>query len=84
MLQQKTIENTELDSERLMAALKIARSVCHEMAQPLMTSIGFVELLMLQTHGHSEMADKLNSIHSQMNRLSELTKKLMNTIPKLK
>ena len=83
MLQQTTLENNELDSERLENVLKTARIVCHDMAQPLMISIGLVELLMFQIQGHSEMDEKLKRIHSQMNRLSDLTTKLMNTIPKL-
>jgi K+-sensing histidine kinase KdpD len=83
MLERTTIEKTELDSEQLENALKAVRMVGHEMAQPLTISIGLVELLRLQTQDHSEIAEKLNDIYSQMNRLSDLTIKLMQTIPKL-
>ena len=83
MLEQTTIEKTELNSEQLENALKAVRIVGHEMAQPLMISIGLVELLKLQTQDHSDIAEKLNNIYSQMNRLLDLTIKLMKTIPKL-
>jgi hypothetical protein len=83
MLEQTTKEKTELDPEQLENALKALRMVGREMAQPLTISIGLVELLRLQTQDHSEIAEKLNDIYSQMNRLSDLTIKLMKTIPKL-
>ena len=73
-----SIDGTRLEIEQLKADLKTTGDICHQMKQPLMIIMGFLELMAMETQKHPGIHDKLRKIHSQVNRLSELTNSLMN------
>ena len=73
-----SIVETRQEIERLRADLNAAGNICHQMKQPLMIIMGFLDLLSMETLSDTGMDDKLNKIRSQVNRLSELTNNLMN------
>jgi len=63
--------------EKLEIALSMAGAVCHEMNQPLQIISGLTELLLLSLSGTDPLAEKLQTIRQQVERMRETTKKLM-------
>ncbi len=80
MSEESALKGQEKEVEHIDDNLKAAGQICHEMKQPLMISMGFLDLLLLETAEIQPMSGKLNSIRSQIQRLSALTEKLMNLI----
>ena len=70
----------EQEIERLKGSLKTAQGVCHEMKQPLMIISAHLELMLMKDPDNSELPDKISKINFQLQRLSELTTRLMNII----
>ena len=67
-----------LKRKRLESVLEMAGTVCHEMSQPMQTILGNCELLLMDMDEHDPFYDRINTIKTQMDRMSTLTKKLMN------
>ncbi|MFH1985494.1 MAG: PAS domain S-box protein [Pseudomonadota bacterium] len=65
------------EKERLQGVLEMAGAVCHEMNQPLMAILGYVELLGLDTPGHEAVTNRLAKIIAQVERLKVISTKLM-------
>ena len=77
MLEKSTRGDEKEKVQFLMDHLKDAGSVCHEMKQPLMITMGFLDLLLIESSDLPETCERLNKIKFQINRLSELTNTLM-------
>ncbi len=78
LTEQKRIEQARLVQEKMQGVLELAGAVCHELNQPLMALQGFVDIIQAKP-SHSETRDRcLVKINEQIDRLSDLTRKLMN------
>jgi signal transduction histidine kinase len=64
--------------KRLTDALQAAGSICHELAQPLMTISGYVQLLLMDTEKGSTRYARLEKINDQALRISAITREVMN------
>ena len=64
------------EKDRLQGVLELAGTVCHEMNQPLMIIMGYFDLLLMDIDEDSPFHETINKIHIQINRLSDLGKKL--------
>lgn len=63
--------------EKLKGMLEMAGAVCHELNQPLQVLFGLSELLMMHDIADEEICNKINKIKFQVDRISDLTQKLM-------
>lgn len=63
--------------ERLQGVLEMAGAVCHEMNQPLMAIMGFVNLCKISITPDNSAYQKLEKIEKQTERLGEFTRRLM-------
>jgi len=64
--------------KRLTDALQAAGSICHELAQPLMTISGYIQLLLMDTEKGSTRYARLEKINDQALRISAITREVMN------
>ncbi len=64
--------------KRLTDALHSAGSVCHELAQPLMTISGYVQLLLMDTEEGSTRHTRLEKINDEALRISAIARQIMN------
>ncbi len=71
-------EDSRVNSEKLQGVLEMAGAVCHELNQPLMAISGYTDLLLLKSNTSDSSYDKLSKIKQQVDKTSEITKKLMN------
>ncbi len=70
----------EYDSEnreKLIGALTLAGGVCHELNQPLQIVSGYSELLSMNLSKNNPQYETICKIKEQIDRMGELTKKLM-------
>lgn len=74
----KKHEKISLEKEKLSAVLQTTGAVCHEMNQPLMTILGFSELLMEGAKTGKMDPSSLKEIITQVERLGNITAKLMS------
>ena len=65
------------EKDRLQGVLELSGAVCHEMNQPLMSIQGYFDLILMDISEDSPFYSKINKIQVQMDRLSDITKKLM-------
>lgn len=70
-------EKERLKKEKLKSILEIAGAVCHELHQPMQSIMGYSELLLAQVSEESPIYSKLRIINQEVNRMSEITQKLM-------
>ena len=63
--------------KRLTDALQAAGSICHELAQPLMTISGYIQLLLMDTEKGSTRYARLEKINDQALRISAITREVM-------
>jgi len=63
--------------EKLQGVLEMARTVCHEINQPLHVLSGLSDLLLLQVDKDDPRYTMMTKIKSQVFRIGELTKKIM-------
>ncbi len=75
--ERKQAEKERLRLEKLQAVLEMAGAICHEMNQPMQIISGYSEMLLNSSENHSIHA-KLNTIKEQIQRMSDITQKLMN------
>lgn len=75
---QKEAEEERIAREKLQGVLETAGGVCHELNQPLMAASGFAELLVLTLNGNENAAQKARKISEQIERMGDITRKLMS------
>jgi PAS domain S-box-containing protein len=64
------------EKDRLQGVLELSGTVCHEMNQPLMSIMGYFDLILMDLPQDSPIIETIEKIHGQINRLSDLGKKL--------
>ena len=70
-------EKETLQREKVHAALETAGAVCHEMNQPLMAILGYSQLALMNIQDSESLNDRLVKIQEQVERMREITEKLM-------
>ena len=65
------------DLEKLQGAIEMAGAVCHEMNQPLMAISGYSTLVSMSIAENDPLKDKIFKIMEQVDRLGQITQKLM-------
>ncbi len=73
----KKSEEMVREKDRLQGVLELSGAVCHEMNQPLMSIQGYFDLITMDIPVDDPMHEKINKIQEQVERLSNITKKLM-------
>lgn len=73
----KKSEEILREKDRLQGVLELSGAVCHEMSQPLMSIQGYFDLILMDIQKDHPLYSKIDKIHSQIDRLSDITKKLM-------
>lgn len=70
-------EAERIEFERLQGVLEMAGAVCHELNQPLQSIMGYSQLLQLDAPDGFTRGDYLKKIVNQVERMKEITGKLM-------
>jgi PAS domain S-box-containing protein len=78
LTEQKRTEQSRLAQEKMQGVLEMAGAVCHEFNQPLMALQGYVDIVQAKTANTEAISKHLDRIREQIDRLSALTRKLMN------
>ena len=78
LTEMKAHEKDAMEKARLSAAIKTAGAVCHEINQPLMVIMGYVDLLSDSLSPDSSELEKLAAIKTEVKRLGSITGKLMD------
>lgn len=73
----KESEKIVREKDRLQGVLELSGAVCHEMSQPLMSTRGYFDLIMLDMPVDDSNYSRICKIQTQLERMSDLTKKLM-------
>ena len=63
--------------EKIQAVLETAGAVCHELNQPMMAALGNTELALMNLSNDTLLRDKITNIREQIERMGDITKKLM-------
>ncbi len=71
-------EDAQRERERMQGVFEMAGAVCHELTQPLMAISGYADLLAMKVTENDPHFEKIVKIQSQVDRLRDLTQKLMN------
>ena len=71
-------EEAKRERERLQGVFETAGAVCHEINQPLMAISGYADLLSMKVSEDDPHYVKIVKIQDQVDRLRDLTQKLMN------
>jgi len=66
------------EREKLQGVLEMAGAVCHELNQPLQSMSGYSELLLMDISEDDPKYQTLKKIKAQVDRVSALTRKIMN------
>ncbi|MBF0259411.1 MAG: response regulator [Desulfamplus sp.] len=74
----KEAEERLKESEKLQTVLEITGAVCHELNQPLMSISGYSELALMDLSELNPVYIKLKKIRKQVERMGEITRKLMH------
>ncbi len=75
--QRKESERIIKQKDRLQGALELSKAVCHEMTQPLMSILGYFDLILLDMPADDTNYSRICKIQTQLDRMSGITKKLM-------
>ena len=67
-----------LYQEKLQGVVEMAGTICHEFNQPLQVIFGQAELLSIQLGRENPLRDKVETIKKQVDRITSLTRKVMN------
>ena len=70
-------EAGRLNHEKLQGAIEMAGAVCHEINQPLMAISGYSTLVSMSISENDPVKDKIVKIMEQVDRLGQITRKLM-------
>ena len=73
----KASEAVIREKDRLQGVLELSGAVCHEMNQPLMSIQGYFDLILMDISQDNPLYSKIGKIQAQLDRLSNITKKLM-------
>lgn len=73
----KRTQQERADYDRLQGVLEMAGTVCHELNQPLTAIYGYLGLLKRQLPSDDKLNTKMDHILKQMQRIDNITKKLM-------
>ncbi len=73
----KESEKIISEKDRLQGALELSKAVCHEMTQPLMSILGYFDLILLDMPADDPNYSRICKIQKQLERMSDITKKLM-------
>lgn len=76
-LNQKELIQKTLVEEKLRCVIEVAGGICHELNQPVMSVLGYAELLLMDLPKDHEMHRNVEKIKEQTERLGQITKKLM-------
>ena len=72
----KQTEEARIHHERMCGVLQMAGAVCHEINQPLMALMGYIDIINAQIGTESSTTNALSKIGEQVDRISRLTSKL--------
>lgn len=75
---QKLANEEKIKREKLQGVIETAGAVCHELNQPLYAISGYSELLLMDIPPEDPMHDTVRQIKSQVDRMGDITKKMMN------
>ncbi|HKL01799.1 MAG TPA: response regulator [Desulfotignum sp.] len=73
------LQNEMRERERLQGVLEMAGAICHELNQPLQIVSGHSEILMMDMKEDDPHYKTMETIKTNINRLGELTRKIMQT-----
>ncbi|NTW76981.1 MAG: PAS domain S-box protein [Syntrophaceae bacterium] len=73
----KRAEEEQLHREKLQVVLEMAGAICHEMNQPMQIISGLSEVLSTNIAENDPIKGKLETISMQIDRMANITKKLM-------
>jgi len=74
----KRAEEELRQHEKMQGVLELAGAVCHELNQPIQAISGYSQLVMMNLEDDdNKLNDKIKSIKQQIDRMGEITKKLM-------
>ncbi len=75
--ERKRMETDRTEREKLQAVLEMAGAVCHELNQPMTAIAGYGEITLMKTPPDDPNYDKVAKIMEQVQRMGDITKKLM-------
>ena len=73
----KKAEEELRQHEKLQGVIEMAGGVCHELNQPMQAISGYSEIIMMGLEDDNPLYEKIKSIKLQIERLRDITKKLM-------
>jgi PAS domain S-box-containing protein len=73
----KESEKIVREKDRLQGVLELSGAVSHEMSQPLMSVLGYFDLILLDMPADDPNYSRICKIQTQLERMSYITKKLM-------
>jgi PAS domain S-box-containing protein len=73
----KASEQVLREKDRLQGILELSGAVSHEMNQPLMSALGYFDLILLDMLEDDPNFHRIDKIEIQLERMSNITKKLM-------
>ena len=71
-------EQERIEHERLSGVLQMAGAVCHELNQPLMAILGYMDLIYTQNQMDETTAFATGRIGEQIEQIKKITRKLMH------
>lgn len=71
-------KNLLTENKKHAADIQATGSLCHELAQPLMTISGYIQLMLMDTEKDSTRYTRLEKINDQVLRISAITREIMN------
>ena len=66
-----------VEQKKLQGVIEMAGAVCHELNQPMQAVSGYSELVMMDIKGDNPLYDKIEKIKKQVDRMGDITQKLM-------
>jgi len=73
----KESEEIRREKDRLQGVLELSGAVCHEMNQPLMSVLGYFDLILMDITVEELNYSRIMKIQTQLERISNITKKMM-------
>lgn len=74
----RSVKSLLAENKKHAKAIQAAGSICHELAQPLMTISGYIQLMLMDTEKGSNRYARLKIINEQVLRISAITREIMN------
>jgi len=75
--ERKQAEIILIEHEKLQGVLEMAGAVCHEINQPLMALVGYLELLEMKVSETNQQDSSFEKINTQLKRVNAIITKLM-------